>query len=901
MMTTVAENLKNPPFLRIRDIDGPTDPGRIRPIDPPLAAPAIKVKFSPTKSKLAVASNVRKDALAGIGDPNEPTPTAGIRVFSRDDTMLLFGGVGGQPMKLYRRAGPFLAPHDFAIEDGQFFTTADFSEPDGALSKLAAVQSGDTTTIKVWNISAGTFSSGPEIDAGELVTKVEFVGPYLVAQKSESFTLYDRSSLEPHGTANGTILSWSSVNGSLHFACRQSSGQSAPVTIVNEAFEVVFSGVAGAASGRVAYAPDGTVLLTAIPNTQNGAYSTVYTAVQRDGETYIVGPSEETADEWNASNFSFDQDETGYQVRETGTGSSLRKFTPAEEEVMSRIGAQDIAMVERTSSPPATPLPNGRFARNTTSSDPEVWVYGTNDGTVSLEDQWPLLPDGENGYMNLFGYTRDGAYAVMGRNRNLLIRNVNTGERWAFQPSSGAAFRNHRRLDSVKLPTGEYRFPVLASGYSGTGKGHLDVLDFNPSSGNLTVFQSIAFSIPSDTSDFQAIMSPDGMNIQIIINRNSGQTYYTPYQYVFDGATYNAVTSGIKIVTDWYWQWTGNNIYFQRSTRVYENGQNVYYPQLYRSKYDPISKSFSEPQPIDLFQGSQYIRWTVFPHEEILVTGFGESGVLAQFWRFIDGAWKEVARTAPLARSSFRDAVALDNGKVAVFTGATVGDEEECYLLEYEPPYTVQTYKMSEAITLPVTMRNTIRIAPSGQLLHDDGSNHIQLLDPPEVAETLAFETDFPANQVRDVLYSHSGNAVTAYTPDGATGALKPGGGGSFVNFKRMEGLFISLYDDVGNAYKEGDFVMHSIDTVVTNLVFGLTPKWFSYFATSTADPKPADAGDGRYVYDVSSTGLVELHYYEYEVGRDASFAEFNPEENRFAATYRYSDGRPSIVSHYYL
>jgi hypothetical protein len=110
---------------------------------PGIAGPVNKLKFSQKLTELALECDYRRATVPGIGNPNTPIATGGIKVFSPEDNYVVLGGNASTLAAMYYRRGPYYLPVPpdkvpFPVTSGAYVTAAVMSNQAGVLAFITS-------------------------------------------------------------------------------------------------------------------------------------------------------------------------------------------------------------------------------------------------------------------------------------------------------------------------------------------------------------------------------------------------------------------------------------------------------------------------------------------------------------------------------------------------------------------------------------------------------------------------------------------------------------------------------------------------------------------------------------------------------------------------------------------
>jgi len=143
---------------------------------------------------------------------------------------------------------------------------------------------------------------------------------------------------------------------------------------------------------------------------------------------------------------------------------------------------------------------------------------------------------------------------------------------------------------------------------------------------------------------------------------------------------------------------------------------------------------------------------------------------------------------------------------------------------------------------------------------------------------------------IHDFTISPSGRVVLWRDSDDVLQGATQDGGGGFLDFRDIQGVFVTLYDvdEAGGvpAFVERTFSQHVLGTTITDIVFSKTSKLFSYHA-GTEDPERI-TGLGRFVYWIEDKEAAQMDLLgaEWQLGDTSSFLAFSPNETHFVVVY---------------
>lgn len=151
----------------------------------------------------------------------------------------------------------------------------------------------------------------------------------------------------------------------------------------------------------------------------------------------------------------------------------------------------------------------------------------------------------------------------------------------------------------------------------------------------------------------------------------------------------------------------------------------------------------------------------------------------------------------------------------------------------------------------------------------------------------------FPVN-ITSVSYGEKGEVVIATnsSPAQVLSSIKDGGG-NYLSYSTLEGVFVTLYDRTGTNFAERTFAQHVLGSVVSDIQISKLNQSLMYHVEKAG----ASSGKGRYVYDIRAkkflrTGVV------FVTGDDKSLAAISPHEDYFVVVY-HNDTLPSSVKLY--
>jgi len=857
------------PYVEVSEVDERTGAATPIEIEPPLIVAPTAFRVSPEADQAAFVYSMRQGQTPGLGNPNEPPPPEGIKVFSHDDAYLLFGGNAGDGPALYRRSGPTYIhleadPLPFS---GGYITLAAFAP---GTHKLALVRSSEPAKVYVLDRGENKYLAGASLTASGNVWDVWYSegGKFLCVTLESASTLYLADNLAPvSGLPAGKVLAISPDEQYAVVDDRTFAGTLKVYRFDGSAFSLYSDAPGTEGSNRRAkFSPDGVTLLASCATTES-IKSPVILA-QHEGAFKLVASKSRVGSGGSFDDivFSADSQRMFHSLKETAASESVI-------EAYMR-GAVEVGSLQALDFPATKPTSvNGQSVAFSPGGD-----YLAATGGL------------------LYIYKREGSTFT-----RLTPSNSATG-------AISAAFS----------PDDVY----LAVGYAGASSGTGAVSLFKRDGDTFTHVHRSTISLDGAA---KLAWSPDGVHLALTNGQNTGYRMFKRSGDSFVSLTIptEATVGTITVLTfspdgqNFAIGWNGGAAYptggglviYSRSGDTFAR-QTVLTSLLSAvgptcAAYSPDASQFLVGDGSDIVQftrsGNDYTKLDSVAAEGVLTAiAFASNGssvaVAHNGGTFlsvygVSGASLTLRNDAATAPSGVPKSVAItpDGDYIATLHNAspylTVFHEEE--------PYTLTTYLLEASIPTGAALRKIWCLSPEGDLLHfgSGGTNwHIRTSSPFGDVLYVPFEGDYEARFVSDVLYSPTGRTVIWTSPAGLQAATSDYDN-QYTKFSRLNGVFVSVYTRKDDSLVEKGFVTHAEGSRISNIVFSKTPLSLSYFV---AHDQGSAAVRGRHIFDTHGNVLA-LKGVEFEDGMTASFLAYSPFEEHFAVTYQYT-GKPSEI-----
>lgn len=277
--------------------------------------------------------------------------------------------------------------------------------------------------------------------------------------------------------------------------------------------------------------------------------------------------------------------------------------------------------------------------------------------------------------------------------------------------------------------------------------------------------------------------------------------------------------------------------------------------------------------------------------------GTGASGTTFQIYSF-DGADYVLDESVAMIGAvgvALPNIVTSNNGKyIAVGFGdnsSITGQVQVFRTDDTEAPYTYTHHLTITGSTGASPIPQAI--SPDNGMLHTvylGAGKHVSLVSGLDLA-TLPF-TALPASQVTDVYYSDTGRMVIADGTAGKISSVKDGGG-NYLDFTTLEGVFVTIYDREGDTFSERTFIQHTVGSAITDIVISKRNYLLMYHVSKAG----ATSGQGRFVFDIFER-RCNLSGFEYVDQDSKSLAAISPHEDYFVVVYDNED-LPSVIRLY--
>lgn len=885
-MTYYSEPLNVSPFLRIERKTNRAQPGQLIKITPKLAATPMKIKWSPNQRQMALVSDLRRENLSGIGSPTEDPPEGGVRIFSQTDRFLLLGGEAAKAAVMYERTGPVFQRTDVITLPSMpdFITLAVFSYDTGW---LFTVQNSAPNTIKTYRFSGadaldpdGVFSPGADIAFGAAVTalRISPEGRFLIAESATGFKLYnpdptitEYTTSKPAGWCRGILADESRWL----IEPATSSDLVQVYRFESDTFTLDQTLFGSAGTDRFAeFSPDGqNICLIHKPTT--GSTPIFYALVD---------------DVWTLASITT-------HASPSALASRMPVFFPDSEKMLLALKGS-VNGVELYEKGTVTPVPLEAVSNDMPF---EMTAPSTSFSSASLDGKLYFIDDPSTDLRIIrlsdvsapIEITRPAAmngghYSSMSADGSII-----TVDNKVFKFDGVSTFT---QLTVTSPPASIDRIEVSHS-------GKYFAVFFRkaaPTYGSLRFFERdlLTDAITSIGTDFD-------------FNINYNQTRNALFSPTEDLLISNIAAVGVFRT----WRLSGG---------VFVAGAD-----LPGGPFTSVQQSatFSpDGSLIAILTGSAPVAMKVLKRQTdgsflVLYTSPTLSATgNGIFIRFApDGRAIAVSLSATPFFALFKvDAGAITPAALPVVMPASVASlvwgPEALYVLQtgtdlkYEYSHMVEypTFNLIQtfAVTVPGADPPEIwGLAPTGNLMHfgiDGEGQHRLTSSPYTEATTLFFEPNWPADQVWDVLYGHTGKVVVASTPDGPTMAQRAAGG-DFINSRDVSGIYVTIFDlsDDQTMFVERDYARHVLGTDVKDIVFSKTSKVFAYHAQLPEDA-PVGAAEGRLIYDITEK-RYEFRGAVWDTYMDGTFIAFSPWETHFVVTRHRTIGDPSISLHKFL
>lgn len=857
MSYLVARGLRSSPFVEIYEIENEV-PVRTFFLEPPIAGPVEKLKFPRNNSQMAIATKFRREFVEGIGHPDEVVPSAGLRLIAPNDSYILFGGTSSIAPVFYQRRGPSYGRWAIDIPSGAYVITAAFA---ASSRHLFAVTSDAPDMVKVFRRAMSGFELIHSISAGFSV--VDLTIPtgdiYVVILGATEFSVHELldSQVTPFPlvspTPSGALKAISPDN---RWYIVETNNTVDDLEIYRhdagawtKQADLVDSNGGGT---RVSFAPDGVVM-----ELSSSARGTNFYSVS-NGNFFLTGNVNQGVN--NPRRIAYSHDSVYAVLSNTS----------------------ETAFMQRAE------LPVGKWF-----TDPD------------------LVDDDFDDVISKPKFSADGSRMVVAT-------------------STAPYVRLYDRVDGQFVPVVQ----TFDTGFSGTATdaclspngqtlviGHTGAPYFSAYRWGGTQWEKMTTpALPAQTGytlvgqPVNVIFSPDGVYFAVSAwyrnnSTNVTRTFGGIYRYVGDpgtislsvdcyGGTMAFSPDGVYLICSQIVEGGGG------SRRTYQRGSGQFVTITTGS--DPVTAmSFSDDSQLLFAVRAGTLRvmarpssgqpWveviggaTVPSAVDVAAVGADRIAVLTSTFPYlrdiqVNSPTSFVEGAATLFPPTVRNQIARVPASQKLVLNRTTGSPYvEAYELLDPIPEEYRRFTYSKYAARAIPSLDIDGFDPNGLTVHI-GNRHIDVTAPGVDLETLAFDDEYAANQISDVLWSRSGNFVLYSNPDGQSVTVKLPGDDGYRMAKNLNGLFIAKYVREDDTLRETEYVVHDVDAEITNLVYSDTGLGFSYFLLD--DP----AKSGRLIYDTDGEKL-DLKGIDYDARMEASFLAFSPHETHFVVTYQMSD-----------
>ena len=872
------------PYLEIMRKDFPTKPGYPIAIYPKLAGRPAKMKFSDDLSVMALVSYLRRENMAGIGNPTETPPTSGIRVFNYNDRFLFLGGNSSQPPILYERAGPvYQNTNLLAMPSGQYAIAAAFSRGG---KYLFVVWSGTPNRVDVYSWTgtdakdpAGAWAAHSTLNqSGAVQTLYVSAGnKYLVASQSAAMAVYTIEPLAPVYTASSRFLD------------------------MNKA-ETKFAALNSGGSVEIRAAPDGAVQQTLGGATWNNLNSGGVFDVDSDDCFVMVGRA--ATGSASPITYVFDTAQSQWvfsygESRASLTGLNLRNLDAVPGKIAAGLSTSaEIYKKQDVSPAPLTPMtsPYAGVSATVTATDSSTdgtiiallvasgtsLLYRRSGDTLTPITGLPtatltdicVSPDGQFVGVLLPG-TSGSVYTISGNtltNQVALPDNGTSGIFYGIAISEGGTnIAVSRRL----------------SGSSARAVGF-----YSRSGGTIAAPQIVQFS--ADTTypvQYRKFAWKPGTTNVVCLKTFQTNSNFPPIIFEKTGSTWAVASVVLPTVTNFAQGYAGGSFsvdgHFAYTIRG--SSTNSWKLMIVDSSYDIVYES-----PAFTTNGAPYdMTWS--PGSEGIAIGLTSSTTaqgLRVFGKNSQG-WSE--QNVPGLTSTSSGGRPVWMAERLDLISSTIRLSWEWSRMKSYPGYVLD-------VTQAFANATRVEFSPLGEILHmnDAATNIHRRMATGATIPALAFVPDFPASQVSNVQYSPTGKVVIANSPDGLELAVSQSGGGDFLNSKNVSGTFVSLYDlnESARRFTERGFVSHVSGSNVFDIVFSPEMNVFTYHVILGETGVPT-SNQGRILYDITGEGDAARYDYRgyiWDPDLLRTFIAFSPDEDYFALTEERDTGLNDIL-----
>lgn len=884
-MTYFSEPISFPPWLKIERKRNRAEPAETIKIYPKLAATPSKIRWSSNELMMATVSDLRRENIGGIGSPGEDPPVGGIRVFSKNDRFLFLGGEIDKAPVLYERTGPTFQNTNVITLPAVpvFYTHAVFSY-DGHW--LFAVRSGAPAVVELYEWSGATpedvdatWAYDSSINTGLTIERLRMSpqGTYLIVDGASGYKLYDpgasvtEHTSKPAGWCRGIREDESQW-------IIEPASSSSPMEIYDfaaGAFTLDRTLVSSQGTERRAEFSPTEEIICLMHKPTSGGTPVFYADID---DSWVV---------------------TSVHARSgaSGTNANDPVFSSEGDQILIGLNTGGLGAVELYEQGTITPPP----LENVTNDMPfEMTAPTTSFSSASLDGTLYIIDDPTTD-IRIIRLSDVAAPVEITRPAAM------NGGHYSSMSTDGSI---------VAVDSKIFKFDGISTftqlSITGMPATQIDRIEVSRNGKYFAMFFRKAAPTYGSLRFFERDLVTDAITVigsDFDFNINYSPTRNAVFSPVEDLLISNVAISG----TFRTWRLSGG---------VFVAGGD-----LPGGPYSAVQQSaaFSpDGSLIAILTGSAPVAMKVLKRQtdgSFLVLYTSPTLSATGNGIFIRFAPDGRAVAASLSATPFFAFFEVDAGVVApaalpvvmpASVASLVWGPEALYVLQtgtdlkYEYSHMVEypTFTMAQSFavdTVDSTPPEIWGFAPTNPLMHfglPDDPQHRPRTAPYTEVTALYFEPDWPANQIWDVVYGHTGRVVVASTPDGPTLATR-GGGGDFLNTKEINGIFVTLYDLDGTVFEERDYVWHVRDSIVRDIQFSKTNKVFTYHVNLPSGA-PVDASRGRLIYDITGD-RYDFRGDVYNADMDGSFIAFSPWETHFVVTEHYPVAASQISLHKFL
>lgn len=867
------------PHVEVVEVDEAS--GEMTPIEiePPLIVAPTSFRVSPEAEQALFVYNMRQGQTPGLGNPNEPAPPEGLKLFSADDAYLLFGGNAGDGPTLYRRSGPtYVRLTDGPMPlppAGSFIPHAAFSS---VTHQLACVFSNDPKTVRLMERGKNKYLAGASLTGTEAVSGVWYSpgGTFLCVTTASGSTLYlaQDMSVVPL-TATGTVLAISPDD---QFIILDTGAPSALLRAYRYTTQADEFGTLPDTLGswrKAAFSPDGKVLCVSTGG--SNVRSPIFLAVHDEQFKVSIG-------------YLRSGGATGSYDDVLFSRTSARMYHAVEESVSADAVVEVFEPFERSfrtfkTLPNPTPVPSVASAVSYRGDGTMIAVGGGSSGSfnalaVYLRDGDTFTDTGsgsgqQNGTLGAVAFSPLGDHIALGYSANAPAGSVEL-RKW-----DGVKYSHASRVGTVTAPIKHLAWSENGNHLAATsGLGAVNLFMYQRTGDTLAPMTTLP-SRPSASAYEGVAFSADGQYFALGY-RGSATIVGGVALWKKTGDTFTKLTNKTfgfsEGVTAVAFSPDGRHLAVSRTVAPF-----VAYFRLDGDTFTQL------PDPAEL------------PPGEVLALAFSGNGSRLAISHQGGTNVTVYERDGDTLTRIYSPSLAPTNPPTGLAYSpdgaqlvAAHGGNPALTVYKEEPPYTLPSYQRAATIPAGANLPKLWGLSPTGDLLHfgvGGVNRHVKTAAPFGDVLYVPFEGEYEARFVSDVLYSPTGRNVIWMNPDGLQAATHDYEE-QYTKFSRMNGVFVSVYNRKDDRLVEKGFAVHVEGSKVSNIVFSKTPLSLSYFV---AHDQGSVAVRGRHIFDTHAD-VLKLKGVEFEEGMVASFLAYSPFETHFAVTYQYTTKPSEIV-----